>query len=59
MAKFSIYSKDGSYIRYVGEPTYNGAFMGVPYLSFATIESITPIDWQRGDYVDYHRTGFR
>lgn len=59
MAKFPIYSKDGSYIRYVGEPTYNGAFLGVPYLSFANIESITPIDWQRGDCVDYHRTGLR
>lgn len=57
MAKFKIISADGKTLRYEGYPKYTGTYLGVPYLEFATIESPTPIDWQRGDYVDYSRTG--
>ena len=57
MAKFSIISRDGKTIRYTGCPKYTGTYLNVPYLEFATIESPTPINWQRGDFVVYHRTG--
>lgn len=59
MAKFSIYSKDGSVIRYAGEPKYAGTFMGVSYIEFSSIDSPVPISWERGDYVDYYRIGKR
>ena len=59
MSKFSIYSKDGSIIRYAGEPKYTGTFMGVSYIEFSSIDSPVPIPWKRGDYVDYYRIGKR
>ena len=59
MAKFTIYSKDGSKVRCEGEPQYSGSYMSVDYLEFRTISSPHPIDWERGDYVDYFRTGMR
>lgn len=59
MSKFSIYSKDGASIKFEGCPQYNGTYLGVPYIEFANIESPTVIDWTRGDYVDYYRTGLR
>lgn len=59
MSKFSIYSKDGSVIRYAGEPKYVGTFMGVSYIEFSSIDSPVPISWERGDYVDYYRIGKR
>lgn len=59
MSKFSIYSKDGSIIRYAGEPKYTGTFMGVSYIEFSSIDSPVPIPWERGDYVDYYRIGKR
>lgn len=59
MATFSIYSKNGQNIRYSGEPQYSGSYMGVDYIEFRSVCSPTPIDWERGDYVDYSRTGLR
>lgn len=59
MARFTIYSKDGNSIRYVGEPQYSGSYMNVDFLEFRTISSPVPIEWQIGDYVDYQRTGLR
>lgn len=59
MAKFTIFSKDGNSIRYVGEPQYSGSYMSVDFVEFRTISSSKPISWQIGDYVDYHRTGLR
>lgn len=59
MSKFSIFSKDGSVIRYAGEPKYTGTFMGVSYIEFSSIDSPVPIPWERGDYVDYYRIGKR
>lgn len=59
MATFSIYSKDGQKIRHSGEPQYSGSYMGVDYIEFRSISSPIPIDWERGDYVDYYRTGMR
>ena len=59
MAKFTIYSKDGSKVRYEGEPQYSGSYMSVDYLEFRTISSPQLIEWERGDYVDYFRTGMR
>lgn len=59
MATFSIYSKDGQKIRHSGEPQYSGSYMGVDYIEFRSINSPIPIDWERGDYVDYYRTGMR
>lgn len=58
MAKFTIYSKDGK-VRYEGEPQYSGSYMSVDYLEFRSISSPCIIDWERGDYVDYYRTGLR
>lgn len=57
MAKFKIISADRKTLRYEGCPKYVGAHLGVPYLEFADIESPTPINWQRGDFVVYSRTG--
>ena len=59
MAKFTIYSKDGRNVRYVGEPQYSGSYMGVDFIEFRSVSSPTPIEWQIGDYVDYFRTGKR
>lgn len=59
MAKFSIYSKNGSTIRYSGTPTYNGTYLKPAYIEFREIASDTPINWEVGDYVDYTRTGMR
>lgn len=59
MARFDIYSKGGKSVRYTGEPQYSGSYMGVDYVEFRTIVSPTPIEWEIGDYVDYHRTGLR
>ena len=56
--KFTVYSKDGSVIRCSGYPKYVGTYLGVPYLEFSSIESPTPINWERGDFIIYHRTGF-
>ena len=57
--RFSIYSKDGSTIRYTGKPKYNGTYLKTPYLEFSEIASPVKIDWEIGDYVDYPRTGLR
>lgn len=57
MARFSIYSKDGKSIRYIGEPQYRGSYMGVDSIEFGSISSPNPIDWEIGDYIEYHRTG--
>lgn len=59
MAKFSIYSRDGRTVRHVGEPQYNGSYMGVDYIEFRTVSSPVPVTWEIGDYVDYYRTGLR
>lgn len=59
MAKFTIYSKDGRKVRYVGEPQYSGSYMGVDFVEFRSVNSSAPIEWQIGDYVDYFRTGKR
>lgn len=59
MAKFTIYSKDGRKVRYVGEPQYSGSYMGVDFVEFRSVNSPTLIEWQIGDYVDYFRTGKR
>lgn len=59
MAEFQIKSKDGLVTRATGAPVYNGTYLKPGYLEFAEIASPTPIDWQAGDYVDYHRTGLR
>lgn len=59
MAKFTIYSKDGGKVRYVGEPQYSGSYMGVDFVEFRSVNSPTLIEWQIGDYVDYFRTGKR
>lgn len=59
MARFTIHSKDGKTIRHIGEPQYSGSYMGVDFVEFRAIYSPTPIEWQIGDYVDYHRTGLR
>lgn len=59
MARFTIYSADGSEVRYTGEPRYNGSYMSVPYIEFSSVASPYQIDWSRGDYVDYYRTGLR
>lgn len=59
MARFTIYSSDGASVRHIGEPNYNGTYMGVDYVEFHSIASPTPIDWAIGDYVDYNRTGLR
>lgn len=58
MARFTIYSKDGA-ARYSGNPQFNGSYMGVDYIEFRSISSPVPIDWERGDFVDYYRTGLR
>jgi hypothetical protein len=58
MARFTIYSKEGA-VRSSGTPQFNGSYMGVDYLEFRSISSPTPIDWERGDFVDYYRTGLR
>lgn len=57
MAKFKIISADRKTLRFEGCPKYVGTHLGVPYLEFADIESPTPINWQRGDFVVYSRTG--
>lgn len=59
MAKFTIYSKDGQSVRFSGEPQFNGSYMGVDCVEFRNISSPVVIDWERGDYVDYYRTGMR
>ena len=59
MAKFSIYSKDGNTIRYSGEPQFSSSYMGVEYVEFRNVSSPFPIEWERGDFVDYYRTGLR
>lgn len=59
MSKFTIYSKDGSQIRFSGNPKYSGTYLNVAYLEFSNIESPFPINWEVGDYIDYHRTGLR
>lgn len=59
MARFTIYSKDGSTERYSGSLQYNGTYLGVDYLDFRTVTSPAVINWQIGDYVDYERTGIR
>lgn len=59
MARFTIYSKDGKQIRYIGEPQYSGSYMGVDYVEFRSVSSPVPIEWQIGDWVDYFRTGKR
>jgi len=59
MAKFSIYSKDGSTVRYKGQPKYTGSYLNVGKLEFSDISSPVPIQWEIGDYVDYYRTGLR
>ena len=59
MAKFTIYSKDGRNVRYVGEPQYSGSYMGVDFVEFLSVNSPTLIEWQIADYVDYFRTGKR
>lgn len=58
MARFTIYSIDGA-VRYSGSPQYNGSYMGVDYIEFRSISSPAPINWERGDFVDYYRTGLR
>lgn len=58
MARFSIYSSSGE-LKYTGYPKYVGAYLDVPYLEFATIESPYPINWEIGDYVIYSRTGLK
>ena len=57
MAKYSIYSADGTIVRFTGTPQDNGVFGKPSYLEFAEIASPTPIDWAIGDYVEYTRTG--
>lgn len=59
MARFTIYSKDGRDIRYVGEPQYSGSYMGVDFVEFRSVSCPIPIPWEIGDYVDYFRTGKR
>lgn len=59
MARYSIYSKNGSTVRYSGAPVYHGTHLKPAYLEFREIASPTVINWQIGDYVDYDRTGFR
>jgi len=59
MARFSIYSANGSTVRYSGAPVYRGSHLKPAYLEFREIASPTKISWQIGDYVDYGRTGFR
>ena len=46
-------------MRYEGCPKYNGVYLKVSYLEFASISSPARIDWHVGDYVDYPRTGLR
>lgn len=57
MAKYSIYSADGTIVRFTGTPRYNGVFGKPSYIEFTEISSPTPIDWAIGDYVEYTRTG--
>lgn len=59
MARFTIYSPDGSTARYTGAPVYHGSHLKPAYLEFREIASHDLIPWQVGDYVDYGRTGFR
>lgn len=59
MARFDIISKDGSTIRYSGEPRYSGSYMNTGVLEFQEINTLYPIQWEVGDYVDYPRTGLR
>lgn len=59
MATYSIYSSDGTTVRYTGAPKYHGVFGKPSYLEFSEIASPKPIAWAVGDYVDYDRTGFR
>ena len=56
MARFSIYSANGSTVRYSGAPVYHGSHLKPAYLEFREIASPTKISWQIGDYVDYGRT---
>lgn len=59
MSRFKVISKDSQSVRYEGAPQYNGAYLGVDYIEFRSISSSKIIDWEIGDYVDYHRTGKR
>ena len=59
MARFTIYSKDGSKERYSGTPKYSGTYLNVAFVEFSNIETPLPIQWEVGDYIDYHRTGKR
>ena len=59
MSRFKVISKDSQLVRYEGAPQYNGAYLGVDYIEFRSISSSKIIDWEIGDYVDYHRTGKR
>ncbi len=59
MAKYTIYSKDGSAVRYSGCPRYVGSYLKVSYMEFVEISSPVPIEWEVGDYMDYDRTGLR
>lgn len=59
MARFTVFSQSGTEARYTGTPVYHGSFLAPAYLEFREIASPTLIPWQIGDYVDYHRTGYR
>lgn len=59
MARFKIWSADGSKVRFEGCPKYIGAYLKPSHLEFSQVSSPAPIDWQVGDYVDYYRTGLR
>lgn len=57
MARYKIYSSDGTKVRYEGSPIYNGTYLKASYLEFREICSPVPIEWEVGDYVVYDRTG--
>lgn len=59
MARFKIYSKDGSVVKYEGKPRYIGSYLKPSHLEFSEIASPTLINWEVGDYIDYPRTGLR
>ena len=59
MADFTIYSSDGLTTKYQGACHYVGTYLKPGYLEFDSIGSPTPIQWAKGDYVDYTRTGLK
>jgi len=59
MAKFNVISgSDGTTVMYSGCPTYNGSYLKPAYLEFREIKSPTLINWHKGDYIEYGRSGY-